>query len=82
MADITDAVQRYRLALRYIWNSCIWVDESLRDWESVDSFRKLKQPLFNTLVAEPLGLETGKLFGRGFELVPDSAYGAGIPAIQ
>lgn len=68
--DITDLVQRYRMALRHIWNSCIWIDPGLRNWESVYSFRELKLPLFRTLVADPLGFEAKTLFGREFQIFP------------
>jgi hypothetical protein len=76
MKDVTDLVQRYRLALRQIWNQNFYSDPELRDWESVEVFRELKLPLFNALVAHPLRLErpTG-LFGTGFEVVPDMTEG-------
>jgi hypothetical protein len=68
--DVTDHVQRYRLALRFIWNSCIWVDPNLRVWDSVYSFRGLKLPLFKALVADPLGADGATMFGDGFQVVP------------
>ncbi len=46
MVNVNEVVQRYRLALRHIWNECFWVDPELRDWESVYAFRKLQLPLF------------------------------------
>ena len=54
--DITDIVQRYRLALRDIWNSCFYVDPELRDWDAVESWRRLEVPLFNAVVADTLGI--------------------------
>ena len=60
--DVTDIVQRYRLALRHIWNSCFWVDPKLRNWDSVDSFRGLKLPLFRALVrGSGTGTQRGSL---------------------
>src|SRR5581483_11409175 len=56
MVDVNEIVQRYRLGLRTIWNECFWADPSLRDWESVYAFRKLKLPLLNALVAHALDL--------------------------
>jgi hypothetical protein len=81
--DVTDIVQRYRLALRYIWNSCIWVDPNLRTWDSVYSFRDLKLPLFRSLVADPLDMNAvDSIFGKGFEVVPDMEVGVGLPLIE
>ena len=69
--DVTDVVQRYRLALRNIWNSSFWVDPDLRDWDSVYAFRELKLPLFRALVAYPLDLEpNGTIFGKRFRVMP------------
>lgn len=70
MIDVTELVQRYRLALRYVWNSCIWVDADRRNWESFYVFRDLKLPLFEALVASPLSLETTQIFGDQFHIVP------------
>jgi len=81
--DVTDIVQRYRLALRYIWNSCIWVDPALRTWDSVYSFRDLKLPLFRSLVADPLHLsKADSIFGERFEVVPDMSNGVGLPLLE
>ncbi len=81
--DITDLVQRYRLALRFIWNSCIWVDPEQRTWESVYAWRKLKVPLFRTLVADVMQLEVQEgIFGRGFHLVPDTDGRPGLSMVQ
>lgn len=82
MVDVTEMVQRYRLALRYIWNSAIWVDPDLRDWESVDSFRELQLPLFKALVANPLGFEPEKVFGDRFRVVLDSEGSGSIFNLQ
>jgi len=42
----------------------------------VYAFRKLQLPLFEALVAHPLGLEhPTELFGPGFEVVPDRTNG-------
>jgi hypothetical protein len=73
MKDITDLVQRYRLALRGIWDESFFSDPELRTWESVEAFRKLKLPMFQALIAHPLGLYSAtNLFGPGFEVVTDS----------
>jgi hypothetical protein len=78
MSDITDIVQRYRLALRHIWNSCFWVDPDLRTWDSVSSFRRLKLPLFDAIVAESLGIAgNGQLFGEEFRIIPNLPCGDG-----
>jgi len=80
--NVTEMVQRYRQALRFVWNSCIWVDEGLRNWESVYSWRELKIPLFKTLIADPLGLQTGEtMFGPTFQVVPNSMFVEGFPEI-
>jgi hypothetical protein len=72
--DVNDVVQRYRLQLRQIWNGCFYVDPELRNWESVYVFRNLQLPLFNALVAHPLGLEPqDQVFGKGFRVVPNEA---------
>src|SRR5579862_9439672 len=80
--NVTDLVQRYRLALRHIWNCCIWVDPNLRNWDSVYSFRDLKLPLFRTLVADPLEVETDQSFGEEFHLAANQTYGNEIPMLQ
>ena len=81
MKDITDLVQRYRLALRQIWNQNFYSDPELRDWDSVYAFRELQLPLFKALVSHPLGLEhPTRLFGTGFEVVPDRT-NVGLPSL-
>ena len=80
--DVTDLVQRYRLALRHIWNCCIWVDPALRTWDSVYSFRALHLPLFKALIADPLGLTTQDVFGDGFHVVADKATSGDLGMIQ
>ena len=81
--DITDFVQRYRLALRHIWNSCFWADPKLRNWDAVYSLRDLKLPLFRSIVANPLEIDlTEKIFGAHFKVVPDMTDGIGLPFIQ
>lgn len=82
MIEVTDMVQRYRLVLRHIWNAGLWVDPDLRRWESVDSFKELKLPLFRALVANPLGFEPGEIFGKQFRVAPESGKSDGIPALQ
>lgn len=83
MSNANEIVQRYRLALRHIWNHCFWADPALRDWESVYAFRKLHLPLFNALVANPLGLEhSDHLFGAGFSVVPSALFRSGFVNIQ
>jgi len=82
MTDVTDLVQRYRLTLRHIWNTCFWSDPNLRHWESVHSFRALKLPLFRSLIAEPLDLEAGDvIFGAGFVVVSEMS-GDGLPRVH
>lgn len=74
-------MQRYRLALRDVWNSCFWVDPKLRTWDSVYSFRSLKLPLFNALIGDPLGLEpSDKIFGPKFKIVPNMP--EGLPLLE
>ena len=81
--DITDFVQRYRLALRHIWNSCFWADPKLRNWDAVYSLRDLKLPLFRSIVANPLEIDlTEKIFGAHLKVVPDMTDGIGLPFIQ
>jgi hypothetical protein len=81
--DVTDLVQRYRLALRHIWNSCFWVDPKLRTWDSVCAFRELQRPLFYALIAAPLDIGTdGTIFGPQFRVVPDMENGAGLSSIE
>ncbi len=79
--DITDIVQRYRLALRHIWNNCFWVDPKLRTWDSVYAFRDLKLPLFQALVGDQLNIDhRNEIFGPGFEIVASSS--EGLPLMQ
>lgn len=81
--DVTELVEQYRLALRHIWNSHFWSDPTRRQWESVYSFRTLKQPLFNALVADRLDLEHGdSVFGSAFHVVPASGGGDELPFLQ
>ena len=80
--DITDLVQRYRLALRYIWNSCIWVDPEQRSWASVYAWRELKAPLFSVLVADVIQLGPREaIFGPDFHVVPDMDGRSGISLV-
>jgi hypothetical protein len=72
---ITDTVERYRQALLYLWNSCVWPDPSCRHWGSVYEFRGLRPCLFKFLVAGPLGLESDAYFGREFLALPNDLYG-------
>jgi|SRR5579862_652199 len=76
--NVTDLVQRYRLALRHIWNCCIWVDPNLRNWDSVYSFRDIKLPLFRTLVGDPLEIEADQIFGAEFHAEAKHATGLAI----
>lgn len=79
--NVNDVVQRYRLQLRQIWNGCFYVDPELRGWESVGAFRQIQLPLFNALVAHPLGLEPAdEVFGKGFRVIPNLS--DGFPSIQ
>lgn len=79
--NVNDVVQRYRLELRHIWNGCFYVEPKLRDWDAVDAFRRLQLPLFNALVAHPLGLEPAdQVFGKGFRVIPN--HSSGFHSIQ
>lgn len=81
--DVTEFVEQYRLALRHIWNTHFWSDPKRRHWESVYSFRTLKQPLFNVLVADRLDLEHGdSIFGSAFHVVPAAGGGDELPFLQ
>ena len=83
MVNVNEVVQRYRLALRHIWNECFWVDPELRDWDAVYAFRKLHLPLFAALVAHPLGLEkVDHVFGPGFRVVPSDYFSDGFVNLQ
>lgn len=79
--DITEMVDRYRLALRGIWNSYFYADPELRTWESVYSFRALERPLFQALVGDRLDLEPREsVFGPGFQVEPEP--GRELPYLQ
>ncbi len=80
--NVTDLVQRFRLALRHLWNECVWIDENQRHWESVYSFRRLKLPLFQLLIAGPLAIpEPDALFGSPFYVVP-AKWSSGFSTLQ
>jgi len=82
MEDVTEIVSRYRLALRHIWNSYYYADPSLRTWDSVDSWRALKLPLFRALVADRLDLPpANEIFGKGFYVSPRMDPG-GLPFLE
>jgi hypothetical protein len=73
MVKVNEIVQRYRLALRDVWNHYFWVDPDLQNWESVYAYRKLHLSMFAALVAHPLDLgEVSYVFGPGFFVVPIS----------
>jgi hypothetical protein len=83
MVNVNEAVQRYRLELRHIWNECFWVDPALRDWDAVRAFRELRLPLFAALIGHPLGLRSvDRVFGSGFSVVPNACFTEGFPGIQ
>jgi hypothetical protein len=52
--DATEEFQRYRLMLRNIWNSYVWSDPDLRDWDMVDQFNRLRPVLAESLLGEKL----------------------------
>ena len=69
-------MHRYRLALRDIWNTCFWADEKLRHNGAMESWRRLKGPLFRSIVADTIGAPAGdKPFGHGFLAVPALPHG-------
>lgn len=73
MTYATELIQQYRLALRYLWNTHFWSDQSYRDVDSLLRFKQLKLPLFISLVAKVLGpdLESpSELFGDDYKVVP------------
>ena len=80
--NITDMVQRYRLALRHIWNCCIWVDPVLRTWESVYSFRALQPALFKALIGDPLEVRRENVFGEGFYVVAEQSRDGDLLRLQ
>jgi len=83
MVNVNDLVQRYRLSLRGIWNDCFWSVPERRDFDSVEVFRALKEPLFSALIARPLGLEErGRVFGPGFRVIPSEYATQGFPNLQ
>lgn len=80
--DVTELTERYRLALRSIWNCYFWPDPSQRNWESVASFRSLKLPLFRALLGDRLGVDcSGGIFGNAFQVVPVSGDGSELPRL-
>lgn len=52
--DATDDFDRFRIALRHVWNSYIWSDRELRDWDMVDNFREIKLLMIERLLKEKL----------------------------
>ncbi len=72
---VTDIIQRYRMALQFVWNSCIWPDVSLRDWETHERFKQLHLPLYRAIVGNALDLEPETLFGPEFAVTPQDATG-------
>ncbi len=52
--DATEELQRFRLMLRGIWNSYLYADPEVRDWDMVATFRQCEPFLFDTLFAEKL----------------------------
>jgi len=72
MTRATEYVQKYRLALRDIWNYHMRFLFPV-DGDSVRDFESLKLPLFRALVArqlEPLGEPEDRIFGNSFKVVP------------
>jgi hypothetical protein len=57
MRDITGLMDHYRSVARSIWNAGFWTQEELRNWDSIDRFRKIRNLLFDALVVARLDEE-------------------------
>lgn len=67
---VTEEIVKYREALRFIWNNCIWANPEQRHWDAVDDFKELEAVLFDVLVCRPLELQFTGIFGTNFRLMP------------
>ena len=52
--NVTELFQGYRRCLRDIWNTHFWQHEHLRNWASLEIFKRLKPSIFQALVVENL----------------------------
>jgi hypothetical protein len=79
--DATEEFQKYRLLLREIWNQYLWSDESLRDWDMVDHFSRIRPLLFSSLLEERLRRKYGLVDGVSFRIfvVPRIPNQNGVP---
>ena len=50
MKDINEVFDHYRISARTIWNTAIWPDVALRNWDSVEQFDEIQRILFSELV--------------------------------
>ncbi len=55
--DATEEFQKYRMILRTIWNSYLWENPSMRDWDLVDHFDEARPVLFEHLILEKIRRE-------------------------
>jgi hypothetical protein len=73
MLDVTELVAKYRIALRFLWNSCIFADPARRHWDAVESWDRLKLPIYNCLISDALDIDdAGQTFGEHFHVKPSS----------
>lgn len=56
LRNVSDIFEHYRCAIQTVWNVFFWNRESLRNWDSVTHFRRVKRDLFLGLVLEQIGL--------------------------
>lgn len=78
MTLVTDLIQRYRFALREIWNTYFWTERPAPDWDSLKVFNELKLPLFAALVASRLQTYVPpptRIFGPDYRVVPRTTGG-------
>src|SRR5690348_17218241 len=69
MHNVTDVFQKYRMCLRQIWNSYVWIDPELRNWDAADRFAQVKPLMYKLLIEDRFsGSQSG--FDLSFALVP------------
>lgn len=59
MPDITDSVNRYREAVRHLWNTAFRATPV--NWDTHDRFSRVATELFSALVLEPAGASEQQL---------------------
>jgi hypothetical protein len=86
MTFATDLVQLYRAELQHLWNTHFWNRPTFEFGSSLADFSRLKQPLFEALVARRLSDDASddarnysQLFGEAFRVVPRMATAPEIP---